>query len=348
MVKPSQVPYSSLLRATIGRSGRVSCTPRGGCTAVGALAGNETLALRWSGRSWSTQTTPDIAPAPTRLNAVSCSSASACVAVGYYNDFDGTHPLAESWNGTSWSIQTTANGPRAHGHNYSQLNGVSSTSADACIAVGEAASLPLAERWDDTRWTNLKPILKTIADGVFNGVSCTTADACTAVGDAGLKPADDATVALAERWDGSQWTVQNVPDPAGNAGGDINQFEAVSCSSPTACIATGMDAPAANGIRTTLAEGWDRSSWNIHTALPDEFANLDGVSCTSASACIAVAFVAEQWDGTRWTLQSLPPEPDGEPGLTAVSCTLPLVCTAVGFGASPVADFWNSTICSGW
>jgi hypothetical protein len=336
-----------------GFLGGISCTPGGGCTAVGSLGG--TLALHWSGRTWSTQPTANIAPAPTRLNAVSCSSASACVAVGYYNDVDGLHPLAESWNGTSWSIQTTPDGPHARNHGGSQLNSVSCISANACIAVGESASLPLAERWDGTRWTLLKPILKTIDDGAFNGVSCTVADACTAVGGAGLRPADDATVALAERWDGTQWTVQTVPDPAGNAAGAINQFAAVSCSSATACIATGTHAQVANGIFEPMAQGWDGSSWSIENtpalntpALPEESANLDSVSCTSASACIAVAFghAAEQWDGTHWTLQSLPPDLVGEGAFAAVSCTSPLACTAVGFGASPVADFWNGTIWS--
>ena len=70
-----------------GFLGGVSCIPGGGCTAVGSLGG--TLALRWSGRIWSIQPTANVAPAATRLNAVSCSSASACVAVGDYDDVDG-------------------------------------------------------------------------------------------------------------------------------------------------------------------------------------------------------------------------------------------------------------------
>ena len=213
--------------------------------------------------------------------------------------------------------------------------------------------MPLAERWDGTRWTILKTIFKTLDDGVFNGVSCTTADACTAVGDAALQPPFDAVVALAERWDGSQWTIQNVPDPAGKAAGATNKFEAVSCSSSTACIATGTDAPPPNEIFEPMAEGWDGNAWRIQNtpALPDDFENLDGVSCTSASACISVASwtgqAAERWDGAHWTLQSLPPDLVGGGGLTAVSCTSPLVCTGVGFAVTgPLADFWDGTIWS--
>ena len=43
--------------------------------------------------------------------------------------------------------------------------------------------MPLAERWDGTRWTILKTILKiNIIGGELDGVSCTSATACTAVG----------------------------------------------------------------------------------------------------------------------------------------------------------------------
>jgi hypothetical protein len=45
-----------------------------------------------------------------------------------------------------------------------------------------------------------------------------------------------AAAALAERWDGSTWRVQQVP---GVAGGYSYAFRSVSCGSATACIAIG-------------------------------------------------------------------------------------------------------------
>jgi hypothetical protein len=42
------------------------------------------------------------------LYGVSCTSATACTAVGYYTNSGGTDvTLAEGWNGTSWAIQVT-------------------------------------------------------------------------------------------------------------------------------------------------------------------------------------------------------------------------------------------------
>ncbi|MEA2314573.1 MAG: hypothetical protein QOI03_1265, partial [Solirubrobacteraceae bacterium] len=44
------------------------------------------------------------------LSGVSCTTASACTAVGYYVNSAGTRlTLAERWNGTSWATQTTPN-----------------------------------------------------------------------------------------------------------------------------------------------------------------------------------------------------------------------------------------------
>ena len=60
------------------------------------------------------------------------------------------------------------------------------------------------------------------------GVSCPTATACTAVGAAGR-------TALAERWNGSAWTVQAIPIGAGTS----SHLSAVSCTGPNACTAVG-------------------------------------------------------------------------------------------------------------
>ncbi len=64
-------------------------------------------------------------------------------------------------------------------------------------------------------------------DGGLYGVSCTAADQCTAVGRAG-------GTALAERWDGSTWTVQPTASPASQ-----KLLYAVSCPSASTCTATG-------------------------------------------------------------------------------------------------------------
>jgi hypothetical protein len=69
----------------------VSCTAANACTAVGTAGPNGgplvTLVERWNGSKWVVQPTPNPAGATESfLNGVSCASASACTAVGTYDD----------------------------------------------------------------------------------------------------------------------------------------------------------------------------------------------------------------------------------------------------------------------
>ena len=96
----------------------VSCTSTGACIVVGFYSDSSSkvvpLAESWNGSSWSAQTVPVPSGAKrSQLEGVSCSSQSACVAVGYYlNSASEEVPLAESWNGSSWSAQTYGAEPR--------------------------------------------------------------------------------------------------------------------------------------------------------------------------------------------------------------------------------------------
>jgi hypothetical protein len=92
----------------------VSCSAAHACTGVGyyyeSLAGrNVALAERWDGTSWQLQAPADPTP-DSILDAVSCTRADRCVAVGvYYNSSQVGLTLAEAWNGTAWAVQPTPN-----------------------------------------------------------------------------------------------------------------------------------------------------------------------------------------------------------------------------------------------
>src|ERR1700722_14970729 len=92
----------------------VSCPSATVCTAVGASAMkiggvNTSVPLaeqRSGGSAWTIQPTPDPGGQGGSLAAVSCTSATACTAVGSVADghAGGTIvPLAVSWDGTSWT-----------------------------------------------------------------------------------------------------------------------------------------------------------------------------------------------------------------------------------------------------
>ena len=106
---------------------------------------------------------------------MSCTSASACTAVGS----SGAGPLAERWNGTRWTIQATPN-PRQGG---GELNGVACTSASACTAAGNSNTGNLAERWNGSSWSIQTTPNPAGAQFTFlNTVACASASACTAAG----------------------------------------------------------------------------------------------------------------------------------------------------------------------
>jgi hypothetical protein len=131
-----------------GLSG-VSCLTTSTCTAVGSNTTGGPLALRWNGRSWASQNIIG----PSALSALSCWSASRCIAVGY-PDFSAT---AERLQGHTWTLQQLSTPPGAPAF---YLSGVSCPAPNWCTAVGYqdvtagqiTGILTLAERWNGRNW----------------------------------------------------------------------------------------------------------------------------------------------------------------------------------------------------
>jgi len=271
----------------------VSCNGAKACTAVGDAVGGGSslvsLAERYNGTNWTVQSTPNPAGAVhSFLTSVSCASVKTCTAVGFWTDSGGNQaPFAEQWNGTTWTLKTV---PAPSGSTTAQLNGVSCTSSAACEAVGSDNTHTWAEVWNGSTWSIQNIATPSGGQHPFvNGVYCTAANACTAVGD--FVNASDKAVPLAERWNGSAWSVQNVPVPSGS----ISEFSSVSCSttaSSIGCNAVGFVTK--NGISLPMAENWNGSSWAVKpTQSPDPNASrstMSGVSCSSLITCMGVGF----------------------------------------------------------
>jgi hypothetical protein len=88
-------------------------------------------AERWDGTNWTIQTTSVTTSMSDSLWGVSCSSVTACTAVG--STYKNQVTLAEAWDGSSWTLQTP---PTPSGATSIGLSGVSCTSATACTAIG--------------------------------------------------------------------------------------------------------------------------------------------------------------------------------------------------------------------
>ena len=154
----------------------VSCTSSTFSAAVGTQ--NE----MWNGSAWSA--IPGT-PAGIQNSGVSCSSPSACMAVG--------NGGSESWDGSTWSdIAIGVAGTS------STLNAVSCTGRSACTGVGSFApniscgpfppcgqpyQETLIESWNGSVWSIVSsPNAPSFLANDLTGVSCTGPSACMAVG----------------------------------------------------------------------------------------------------------------------------------------------------------------------
>jgi hypothetical protein len=266
----------------------VSCTSANACTAVGNIGSGGSfmpLALRWNGTAWSAQSLPSPSGAlRSYLLGVSCSSSTACTAVGFYVDSHLVQrTLAEAWNGTTWGIQPTPNPAGT----MVQPNGVSCASANSCEVAGYYVSgtyQMLAMGWNGSTWT-IQTTPGVSGANLLNGVSCSSATACTAAGNNGASQ----EVALVLRWDGTDWTVQTTPPVPGAK----NTFlKGTSCPSTTSCTVVGEFSNNA-GTFMTLAEHWNGSSWSVQSTPNPTGAtgsNFAGVSCPTAIACLGVGW----------------------------------------------------------
>jgi len=324
----------------------VACTTRSACIGVGTGA-NEALAARWNGTRWSRQPIPTASGSS--LGAVSCVSPSACMAVG----LSASGNLAEKWNGTRWTMQAIPTPAGAHG---SGLLGISCASASFCIAAGAYATTaaqngpvrPLTEQWNGSKWTILAtPKPAGSVQTFLGGISCTSPTDCTAAGE--QHSASGRARTIAERWNGTVWTIQPTPNPSGAKNAILS---GVDCTGPSACLAVG------GSDQGPLAERWDGTTWTID-AMPNPpgGGQLNGVACRSGSACTAIGFtftgaggllLAERWNGSAWTIQPTPLIPAAhDMGLPAIACTSKSSCTAVGGyendgpGSVTLAEQWK-------
>jgi hypothetical protein len=175
----------------------VSCPTAGSCTAVGVKgSGTNSLPLveHWNGASWHTQTAPAAnAGAHTNsLNAVSCTSAKACTAVGEWSPSSaatGTHPLVERYNGRTWQREPVPVPPAAA--ETAGFNAVTCTGASRCVAVGSfgpnGAYQTLAAQWNGSVWADQTTTYVGQASTLAS-VSC-TATVCRAAGSSLIGPA---------------------------------------------------------------------------------------------------------------------------------------------------------------
>jgi hypothetical protein len=345
----------------------VYCTSPANCWAVGETqpaAGGSTLneILHWNGSAWSPAAVPSPAGVVAELEAVRCTKASDCWAVGVNRSSTSTVlNQVLHWNGRRWRLVRTPQPAGTSSTSFNDLNDVACTSATSCWAVGEYARYRAFDvnqvlHWNGRRWTREhSPSPGGAGKGDFSvltGVRCTSSRACLAVGfDSSLAGAQRNQ---ALRWNGRNWRAVRAPSPGGTSANDFSNPLGLTCASRADCWSFGVSGTVGSS-RTFLNEAlhWNGTRWSV-AAVPEPggtrsgaMEQLNGGSCQSATNCWAVgSYVppggdtlatlnqALHWDGGKWALATTP-DPGGFADtdiseLRAVRCVSPRDCWAVG------------------
>jgi hypothetical protein len=301
--------------------------------------------------------------------AVSCPSATACVAVGEYTDSAGfDQPVVDTLSGGTWtSAEGALPGDAATDstvvHPFAYLYSVSCTSSTSCVAVGayrntSGDNAAFIATLSGTTWSAQPAPLPANA-GTFGSllttVSCSSATLCAGGGyyrdNTSGEPFNGLLVTLAN----GVWTGIAAPQPAG-AGNDADGHQSsftsgVACPSAASCVATGGYEDASGDTRPLL-DTWNGSGWTgLQAPVPADasstpgFEQLVSVSCGSPTSCVTVGFYQDagmkDWglidtlsNGT-WSALKAPQPANSDASnqsvqLFELSCPTPSFCLTVG------------------
>jgi hypothetical protein len=219
----------------------------------------------WDGSAWSVVTSA----VPTPL-AVSCASATYCLAVG-------TSGSAETWDGSTWTtIPSPDTAPGVTLVGDAVLSLVSCPAVSLCEAAGYAdvpfnsppyhliLQAPWVANWDGSSWTAggpYDPFLNPLNNNEVTSLSCASSSYCVTV-------LDNSVVDV----NGS------FTQPA------ANEVNSISCLSDLTCVEVGQLADQVD------IETYSGSTWTEDTtpSLSSNASAMLGVSCVSEAFCAAV------------------------------------------------------------
>ena len=280
----------------------VSCAGDGTCVAVGdfANAPSQQAALieQNSGGSWSSidPQLPNNADSSTDnnyLNAVSCTGANACTAVGGYVSGGDEAGLGEVLASNVWSPSQLA--PTADLGDDAAV----SCSGTSCAATGEFNTnhsfiqTVISGSWTDEIATPL-PNVNTGSAELY-AIDCANSSSC--VGAGSYYTSGSVAQGLLDYGSGTAYTAQQAPlpaSPAPSTGNPDGQLRIISCGTAGACVAAGSyDDTSGTGqpLLETESDPSGTPAWAAASpATPGggTFLSLDGISCFGSWGCVAV------------------------------------------------------------
>jgi hypothetical protein len=252
------------------------------------------------------------------FNAVSCWSASDCVAVAS-NGLTASTSDAGAADGGDWGAQATISGQ--------DLDAVSCPAANTCFAMGEASDTTDAFETTNggANWAQLG------GSGLTNGsvisMDCPSTSVCYATQSDSVLVTTDG---------GAAWTTVNEWLTTGT----YSLIPEISCWSTTSCLMGGPDA----GLQGSESGAYlfsttnGGTTWNLLTA-PSGLSTMTTLSCWGAGACEVggnngpSAVVASTADtGTSWNSAGV----GGTSSILALNCDAQGACGGLGAGTLAV------------
>jgi len=302
--------------------------------------------VAWIGNSPSSATGPN----GNKLQSVTSIAANDAWAVGEYLTAAGAaQTLTEHWDGSAWTVVAS---PNAVSSTADDLLSVTAVSTSDVYAVGWYVSAagkyqPLVEHWDGTLWSLVTPSVNPAVNQYFQSVTAISSTDVWAVGYATGAGGVDAT--LAERWDGTTWSVVGTPN---TSAAQSNRLSAVTAITSTDVWAVGYYAGAS--AQQTLVEHFNGTSWSI-VASANTAANaqnqLFAVSAIGPSDIWAVGSASfqtltEHWNGSAWSVVASANNGGFSNQLIGVSAVATNDVWAVGY--SGFGFFGNQTLAEHW
>jgi hypothetical protein len=255
----------------------------------------------------------------------------------------GAEPLAEHWDGSSWSITPVPVPSDAGALGGAQLDAVAAVSSDDIWAAGHVGGSindgiatggqqwtptdTLIEHWDGTAWSMLPSPDAASRDGLgpMDSLVSLVAISSHDIWAVGVTQwplsAGSWFVAqpLVEHWDGSTWSLVNVPDPV--------------APPPDWALSDSVSPDGAGPVGSAVLLGAAASSAD-DVWLVGGYEKDIGLSSNQPSPWKTLT---EHWDGSSWSVVPAPDVTLSEP-LEDGSAQADDALTAVG--VSPAGDLW--------
>jgi hypothetical protein len=357
-------PPSTMSPSPVGHVDAASCPSATTCLAVGSYTDSSShtqgLILSETAGTWSSSTAPlsssTAANPSVSLAALSCASATSCVAVGDYRDGSNyLQGLVETDSSGTWTASEAPVPSGAATNPYLELTAVSCSSSTSCTAIDayeDSSSHWQADLLTDNggTWSASEVTMPTNAQQL-NPISlaCSSSSSCVA-GASYVDTSYNGQVMLLTDSSGSG-TAISAPTPSGAATHPFftNSLDSVACASSTSCIGVGTYEDSSGNawalIETDTSGSWSAAKAAVPSgAATNPSAALAALTCPSATSCLAVGTYNNSSSDTEsqvltdtsgsWAAATLPipsgagTNPDATP--TAVACFAVGNCIAFG------------------